>query len=101
MCEQTGQEIDWERCPPDMEDFPPSVHTAIGIFNSLGDRVYSDVGYTGKDFTNLKILFDLYQLDHEKDWIMEIILFLDARTIEESQKQLKAEISKMKQQHGK
>ena len=52
MVEQTGEEIDWERCPPDVEDFPESVHTAIQIFNTLGDRVYPDVGFTGKDFTN-------------------------------------------------
>jgi|TARA_B110000444_G_C18294809_1_gene346778 hypothetical protein len=96
MCEQTGQEIDWERCPPEMEDFPSSVHTAIAIFNSLGERVYGDVGYTGKDYTNLNVFFDLYQIDHDKDWIMELILFLESRTIEESQKQLKAEINKMK-----
>ena len=97
MCEQTGEEIDWERCPPEIEDFPNSVHTAMNIYNSLGDRIYGDVGYTGKNFTNLNLFFELYKIEsYEKDWIMELILFLESRTIEESQKRLKAEIDKIK-----
>ena len=56
MIEQTGEEIDWKRIPPDIEDFPPMVHRAITIYNNLGDRVYSDVGFTGKDYTNLKFI---------------------------------------------
>jgi hypothetical protein len=94
-------EVDWERCPPEIEDFPHSVHTSMNIFNSLGDRIYSDVGYIGKDFTNLEIFLTLYKVEsYEKDWIMELILFLDTRTIEESQKRLKAEIDKMKNKNG-
>ena len=34
MCEQTGQEIDWEKCPPEMEDFPNIVIDAINVYNS-------------------------------------------------------------------
>ena len=57
MVEQTGEEIDWEKCPPEIEDFPDSVHTAMNIYNSLGDRIYPDIGYIGKDFTNLSFLY--------------------------------------------
>jgi len=32
MVEQTGEEIDWDRIPPDLEDFPESVYTALCIF---------------------------------------------------------------------
>ena len=56
MMEQTGEEIDWKKCPPDMEDFPPSIHTALNIYNSMNNRVYPDVGYVGKDYTNFKFL---------------------------------------------
>ena len=56
MVEQTGEEIDWDRCPPDAEDFPDTVLDALNIFHSLGDRIYPDVGYIGKDFTNLPLL---------------------------------------------
>jgi len=98
MCEQTGEEIDWDRCPPEIEDFPDSIHNAMNIFNSLGDRIYGDVGYIGKDFTNLNLLFDLYKIKTtpEKDWILEVMLFLETRAIKESQQQIKSEIEKMK-----
>ena len=56
MCEQTGQEIDWEKCPPELDDFPESVITALTIFNSLGNRIYPDVGFIGKDYTNLSYI---------------------------------------------
>ena len=98
MCEQTGQEIDWERCPPEIEDFPETILTSLNIFNTLGDRIYGDVGYIGKDFTNLPFIFDLYYVKEQtqKDWIFEVLLFLDNRTIEESRKQIKASYDKMK-----
>ena len=98
MCEQTGEEIDWDRCPPEATDFPESIITGLNIFNSLGDRIYGDVGYVGKDFTNLNLLFDLYKIktNIEKDWILEIILFLDARQIKESQASIKAELERIK-----
>lgn len=97
MCEQTGEEIDWERCPPDEEDFPDSILTALNIYYSLGNRVYGDVGYVGKDFTNLPLLYDLYKVqEYQKDWIFELLLFLDNRAIEESQRRMKAEYDKIK-----
>ena len=97
MVEQTGEEIDWERCPPDLEDFPESVYTALSIFNSLGNRVQSDIGYIGKDFTNLNFLYKFYYIEeYEKDWIFELLLFLDGREIKESQKRMKREMDKIK-----
>lgn len=97
MCEQTGEEVDWERCPPDSEDFPQSVLQSINIFNMLGDRIYGDVGYIGKDFTNLPFLFKQYFIkeQQQQDWIFELLLFLDTRAIEESRKQIKASYDKM------
>ena len=32
MCEQTGMEIDWDKCPEELEDFPDLVHTAMNVF---------------------------------------------------------------------
>jgi len=97
MCEQTGEEIDWEKCPPAIEDFPDSVVDAINIYNALGNRVYSEVGFTGKDFTNFSLLVELYRIEpHEHDWLMEILLFLDSRDIVASQKAIKAAYDKIK-----
>ena len=67
MVEQTGEEIDWDRCPPEIEDFPDSVYTAMSIYNSLGERIYPDVGFIGKDFTNLSLLYENYCVEkHQK-----------------------------------
>ena len=45
----------------------------------------------------LYLLYDLYKVEeHEKDWTFELILFLDNRTREESQKKMKAEYDKLK-----
>ena len=97
MVEQTGEEIDWDRCPPEIEDFPDSVHTAMNIYNSLGDRIYPDVGFTGKDFTNLSLLYENYYVEkHQKDWIFELLLFLDSYNIKESQQRIKSEIDRIK-----
>lgn len=98
MCEQTGEEIDWEKCPPEIEDFPQSVVTALNIYNSMGNRMYPDIGYIGKDFTNINMLLSLYNVKDtiQVDWALELLLYLDRRTIQESQKQIKAEMAKIK-----
>ena len=97
MVEQTGEEIDWDKCPPDMEDFSDSVIVAISIYNSLGDRIYPEIGFVGKDFTNLSLLYKNYCVEkYQKDWIFEILLFLDEINIKESQQKLKAEYDKIK-----
>ena len=98
MCEQTGEEIDWERCPPDFDDFPESVQTAVEIFYSLGDRIYGDVGFTGKDYTNLDILYKYHKIEEQeqKDWVFEILIFLERRHIQKSQEQIKSEMDKIK-----
>jgi hypothetical protein len=100
MVEQTGEEIDWDKCPPDTEDFPSIVIDALSIFNSLGDRIYTDIGYIGKDYTNFNSFCNLYSIEeHQLDYVHELLLFLDSRAIEESQKRLKAEYDKIKQKH--
>ena len=97
MIEQTGEEIDWDRIPPDAEDFPDAVITALNIYNSLGNRVYPDIGYVGKDYTNLELLYKFFYIEEkDKDFIFEIILYLEGVEIEKSQRRLKAEYYKIK-----
>ncbi len=98
MVEQTGEEIDWERCPPEWEDFPQSVPTAMEIFNSLGDKVYPEIGLIGKDFTNINMLYELHDISNpkEKDWTLELLLYLESKAVDRAQKQLKAEYEKAK-----
>ena len=97
MVEQTGEEIDWDRCPPDLEDFPQIVLDAMNIHNSLGNRMYPEIGYMGKDYTNLPNLKKLYGIDeHQEEYLFDLLLFLDNQAIESTQKKLKAEYDKIK-----
>ena len=102
IVEQTGEEIDWDRIPPDSEDFPESVITAVNIYRSLGDRIYPDIGFIGKDYTNLALLYKLYHItdEIEQDWIFELLLEIDGVTIAASQRRLSAEYDKIKRKHG-
>lgn len=97
MCEQTGQEIEWDKCPPDWEDFPELISTILNIYNSLGDRVFPDIGFLGKDFTTFNFLLEHYDIQkHEIDFVFKTILWLDSRAIKESQKRLKREMDRIK-----
>lgn len=88
-----------EKCPPGVEDFPEPVINAIQIFNSLGDRVFPEIGYIGKDYTNLELLIKLYKIE-DIDLIYDILLRLDSHAIKKSQEQLKREYDKIKRQSG-
>ena len=98
MCEQTGEEIDWDKCPPEGEDFPESTITALNVFHTLGDRIGSDVGYIGKDFTSLDFILKNYFITEKQqvEWTHDLILFLERRAIEDSRKRMKAEYDKIK-----
>jgi len=97
MQEQMGQPIEEAKIPPDMNDFPDIVINAIQIFNRLGDRVYPEIGYIGKDFTNLNLYTKIYGIHkEEKDFLLEIIEWLDTRAIKQSADKLKREYDKIK-----
>ncbi len=97
MQEQMKQPIEEDKIPPTMEDFPDLVADALQIFNRLGDRVYPEIGYIGKDYTNLNLYVEVYGIDEEdKDFLLEIIEWLDARAIKKSSEQLKREYDKIK-----
>ncbi len=101
MMEQMGEEPDWDKCPPDWEDFPEILIDIINIHHSLGDRIYPEIGYIGKDYTNLNFLLENYKIEnHQKEYVFETLLFLDSRAIEKSQKKLKAEYDRIKRKSG-
>jgi len=97
MQEQMGQPIEEDKIPPTMEDFPEIVEEALQIYNRLGDRVYPEIGYIGKDYTNLNLYMGIYKIEEkDKDFLLEVIEWLDARAIKKSAEQLKREYDKMK-----
>jgi len=98
MCEQLGQEPKEEEIPPDSEDFPELVAYALNTFHSLGDRVYPDIGYMGKDFTNLPLYIEMYSIE-DNELFLEILTYLESRAIKQSQEALKREREKHKRKH--
>lgn len=95
MCEQLGKDPIPEEVPPDMGDFPEIVQIAIVIFNTLGDRVYPDIGYVGKDYTNLPVLIEIYGVE-DKELLIDVLSFLDSRARKQSSESLKKERDKLK-----
>jgi len=98
MCEQMGQEPVEDEIPPNWEDFPDIAIIALNVFSALGDRVYPDIGYMGKDFTNLSHYIDIYGVE-DKELFLEILTLLESRAITQSQEQMKRERDKAKRKH--
>lgn len=97
LCEQLEKEPDPKEMPPAWEDLPDIVLHAINTFNLLGDRVYPEIGYIGKDYTNLSHFFEIYEVE-DKEFFMQILSWLDSRAIKKSSEQLKKEYEKLKRQ---
>lgn len=95
MCEQMGQEPDPEEIPPSIEDFPDIAIEAMNTFSNLGDRVYPDIGYMGKDFTTLPYYIEMYGVE-DTELFLEILTYLESRAVKQSQEQLKREREKLK-----
>ena len=98
MQEQMGHEPDEDMIPPDMDDLPELCHKALDIYNRMGDRVYPEIGYIGKDYTNLDFILKHFFITERAqiEWTYELILFLERRAIEDSRKQMKSEYDKIK-----
>tara|TARA_B110000977_G_C11064473_1_gene487269 strand:+ start:119 stop:421 length:303 start_codon:yes stop_codon:yes gene_type:complete len=100
MCEQLDQEPVIDEIPPDMEDFPDIAIDALTTFSCLGNKILPDIGYLGKDFTNLPFYIDSNGIEKdEEDLFLEILTWLESRAINHSQEQLKREREKLKRKN--
>lgn len=95
MMEQLGQEPKEEEIPPDWEDLPDIIFFAVSTYNILGDRVYPEIGFMGKDYTNLPYFLDMYGIT-DVEFFLEIMHWLDTRAIKSSSDKLKKEYDKLK-----
>lgn len=95
MCEQLGREPDPEQMPPDIQDFPDLAIAALSTFNMLGDRIFPDIGFIGKDYANLKYYMEIYGIE-DKELFLEILTLLESRAVKQSQEALKREREKLK-----
>lgn len=90
-----GDDPDPEKCPPDLEDFPPDVQKAIIVYNKLGDRVAADIGYLGKEFSTIDLWMRIYKVE-DQEIFLESLLILDQKMIEKSAETMKREREKLK-----
>lgn len=95
MMEQLGKDPVEEEVPPSWEDLPEVMISAVSTFNCMGDRVYPEIGYIGKDYTNLKYYLALYSID-DIEYFLDILSWLDSRAIKKSSEQMKKEYDKLK-----
>jgi len=95
MMEQLGKEPVQEEIPPDWEDLPEIMMCAVATFNMLGDRIFPEIGYTGKDYTNLQHYLNIYSIE-DTEYFLEILSWLDSRAIKKSSENLKREYDKLK-----
>jgi hypothetical protein len=84
--EQLGKEPN--NPPVGYEDLCPDCQIALNIYNRLGNRVYGDVGFVGKDYTNLPILIEIFEITN-KNYLIDLLNVLDAFNIDKSQKGMK------------
>lgn len=79
ICEQLGSEPIESEIPVEFEDFPAEIQEAINIYSKLRDEWDGFSGmYMGKNFSGLKDILDIYQVDTDnRQNILEWILMLD------------------------
>ena len=68
MYEGREDQINWEKMPPMLSDFPHDCQQALLTYHKYGDRSVSELGFLGKDFT----LIDKLSKD-----VIDISLYLD------------------------
>jgi hypothetical protein len=95
MMAQRGEEPDPNKIPLDYEDLSLDCQIALSIYNRLGNRVYSDVGFTGKDYTNLPILIESFCVNN-KEYLLDLLNVIDGHNIDKSQKAIKKMYDDMK-----
>lgn len=82
-------EINWDKVPPSVEEFPYDIQKAIVAYNKLGDKLVPDIGYVGKDFVLLETLIEIEGVSN-KELFLEALLRLDQFFIEKSRKDMEA-----------
>ena len=91
MCDMMGTEIIEEDIPVEQEDLIPEILLAYNIYSLLAPKFDSfNGGYFGKDYSNLKTLFDMYEVSvQEQKEYFKIILILDSIDTEQINNRLK------------
>ena len=97
ICTQLNEEVDFEKMPPEFEDFPYGVQVAFDLYGKLSDRYLSGMSamYIGKDLSTLPVLFEIYEVakpDHKL--VTDTILYIDNRARLKAQRRAEKEAKK-------
>jgi hypothetical protein len=98
LCEQMGREPQEDQIPVEFSDLPEIAQEAVNCFNCLGDKIVPDIGYIGKDYTNLPYFIPDYDTEL-KQFFIEILCWLDDKAIKKSSDKMKQEHEKLKRKH--
>ena len=91
IIEQLGEEYDDDRAPPDINDFPTEVHLAMGVFNSMPDKIDGMAGFVGKDYSCLGILLEIKDIPKNlHGLVLHIITYLNNKAIKDYQAKQKS-----------
>ena len=71
ICEQTGEDPDPMKMPPDRSEFPKEVQEAFLLHDLLPDR-WVESSYLGKDYSSLDTLLRIFKIEDQQ----EVVLFL-------------------------
>jgi len=88
LIEQTGRPYDPNKAPVAFEDLSHDLQIAVHIYNKLGNRIYGDVGMVGKDYSNLPILIDIYDIQ-DRGYLLELLQVQEAKDVSNSQAAIK------------
>lgn len=91
MCDMLGTEVIEEDVPVDQEDLIPEILLAYNIYSLLSPKFDSfNGGYFGKEYSNLKTLFEMYEVSvQDQKEYFKIILILDSIDTEQINNRLK------------
>lgn len=84
-----------DKIPPEISDFPDDMQKAILVYNKLGDRVAAEIGYLGKEYTQLPLYMDVYEVEN-KNLFLETLLRLDTKMIQKSAAEMKSARERIK-----
>lgn len=86
ICEQTGEEPDPDKMPPDRSEFPLEVQEAFLVHDFLPDS-WIDGAYLGKDYAPLSSLLDIFRIE-QKEQVLVFLKHIEARNTGKINKEL-------------
>jgi hypothetical protein len=85
LMEQRGLEPDPKKIPLEFDDLNVDTQIAFAIYHRLGNRVDGNVGFIGKDYTNLPYFIETYGIN-DKLYLLDLLVAIEVHYIKENQK---------------